>query len=947
MGKLDRLDYKTAIPQLEKAIEAVSKETENVDIKVNAASKTVAEVDKTARTANIAAQSAAQSAQAAQTAAENAQTSATAAQTAAESAQASAATAETKATQAITDAANAKTAADNAQDSADSAASAAQTADAKATQATADAQAASTAAQSAQTSATQALSQAQTASTAAAEAKTDAQTAKTQAQAASTAASAAQTSADNAATAAATADAKAQQAITDAGRAQTAATTAETSAAQAISDAAAANTAANNAGRAASIAQAAADAAQGDIDEQKQYFWHDSEGAHILSDDSGSRMDLTGDGLEVTDANGDSVAEFGADGSRIGKKTGARIESKSTSIEAYDENGEMYFEVSEDGMSWGSNIAATTAQVASVDTKATNAVNTALSADQTAREASSQVAGAISTAESAEAKAQSVVDRANAGDFDGAKGDKGDPGKKGDKGDPGEQGIQGIPGEKGDKGDTGAQGIQGVQGIPGEKGDKGDTGAQGIQGEKGDTGAQGIPGEDGKSAYQSAIEGGMPSTTTEEQFNSDLADTPNKANTSYVDAAKSEAISTASADATAKADEAAKTATDFIQPVSTQTANDGIKVFPKAEKANPQNYLNIDNDSVDIYKDGDMVACFSGSGLTFLQNGENLLELLSETDAPDGHKYINLFSGFEGFAHIVERLPLETAKEVISVSFSAPVFSNDPIVMTPEQPMAVLEKNGITYGEVSFTYASNKTVTIDINIYTMTTGIAVEIEYFDIKYSVISSKISRLYAGRYPDKADQLILAMGNGVSAGARRNAFSLSLNGTAKFAGSVWAEGKMLAVADHNHNTAYYTKAEIETALNGKSDTGHNHDDRYYTKAETVNRITEESTTTAGSVTWKYRKRADGTLEMWGSATTTLAISTASGAIYTTASDYDIAIPAFVNTVDFITAELSGAGWADVTSFSTPPKLRLYAPTSYGSASRVLKYYMKGRWK
>ena len=111
--------------------------------------------------------------------------------------------------------------------------------------------------------------------------------------------------------------------------------------------------------------------------------------------------------------------------------------------------------------------------------------------------------------------------------------------------------------------------------------------------------------------------------------------------------------------------------------------------------------------------------------------------------------------------------------------------------------------------------------------------------------------------------------------------------------------------------------------------------------------NYIVEKGTITAGSVTWKYHKWSDNTLEMWGQSTTTLAISTASGSLYTTANTYDIAMPSFVNTVDFITAELSGGGWADITSFATPPQLRLYAPTSYGSAARELRYYLKGTWQ
>ena len=59
---------------------------------------------------------------------------------------------------------------------------------------------------------------------------------------------------------------------------------------------------ANNAGKAASAAQAAAEAAQGDIDEQKNYFWKDNEGAHILSEEEGKKINVTSDGIEVVSA---------------------------------------------------------------------------------------------------------------------------------------------------------------------------------------------------------------------------------------------------------------------------------------------------------------------------------------------------------------------------------------------------------------------------------------------------------------------------------------------------------------------------------------------------------------------------------------------------------------------------------------------------------------------
>ena len=106
------------------------------------------------------------------------------------------------------------------------------------------------------------------------------------------------------------------------------------------------------------------------------------------------------------------------------------------------------------------------------------------------------------------------------------------------------------------------------------------------------------------------------------------------------------------------------------------------------------------------------------------------------------------------------------------------------------------------------------------------------------------------------------------------------------------------------------------------------------------------ESGTTTAGSVTWKYKKYRDGTLEMWGTGSTSLAISTASGAIFSTASEYDVAMPTFVASTDFLSGEISGGGWVDVTTFNVPPKVKFYAPTSFASANRVLKYYFRGTW-
>ena len=64
------------------------------------------------------------------------------------------------------------------------------------------------------------------------------------------------------------------------------------------------------------------------------------------------------------------------------------------------------------------------------------------------------------------------------------------------------------------------------------------------------------------------------------------------------------------------------------------------------------------------------------------------------------------------------------------------------------------------------------------------------------------------------------------------------------AKLAGSVaWGNvsGKPSSYppSSHTHDDRYYTEAEVNTKLNGKSNTGHIHDDRYYTESETDTKL------------------------------------------------------------------------------------------------------------
>ena len=51
--------------------------------------------------------------------------------------------------------------------------------------------------------------------------------------------------------------------------------------------------------------------------------------------------------------------------------------------------------------------------------------------------------------------------------------------------------------------------------------------------------------------------------------------------------------------------------------------------------------------------------------------------------------------------------------------------------------------------------------------------------------------------------------------------------------------------AAKSHTHDDRYYTESEINTKLNGKSDTGHTHDNRYYTESEVNTKLDGKSNT------------------------------------------------------------------------------------------------------
>lgn len=101
---------------------------------------------------------------------------------------------------------------------------------------------------------------------------------------------------------------------------------------------------------AADGAQVAADGAQADIDSQKEYFWHDANGAHVLGSKTAAtryRTDIDSEGMHIKDVSGEvqEVAKFTADGTQIGKTGEAHQELDYHSWRLTDKDGNVFAEV--------------------------------------------------------------------------------------------------------------------------------------------------------------------------------------------------------------------------------------------------------------------------------------------------------------------------------------------------------------------------------------------------------------------------------------------------------------------------------------------------------------------------------------------------------------------------------------------------------------------------
>jgi len=83
----------------------------------------------------------------------------------------------------------------------------------------------------------------------------------------------------------------------------------------------------------------------------REWFWHDSLGAHVLGDATGYRNDITSTGMQIIDTSTEtSVATFGASGAQIGVTSGQHLSlTASVPFRSYNASGNLIGQIGNDG----------------------------------------------------------------------------------------------------------------------------------------------------------------------------------------------------------------------------------------------------------------------------------------------------------------------------------------------------------------------------------------------------------------------------------------------------------------------------------------------------------------------------------------------------------------------------------------------------------------------
>ena len=158
----------------------------------------------------------------------------------------------------------------------------------------------------------------------------------------------------------------------------------------------------------------------------------------------------------------------------------------------------------------------------------------------------------------------------------------------------------------------------------------------------------------------------------------------------------------------------------------------------------------------------------------------------------------------------------------------------------------------------------------------------------------------------------------------------------------GLVLTEGTLLNAANLNYQTQLDpTVVAAYTAAGAGSDTNNPMSDALKFVLGKVKGI---DSGTANS--WTYIKLTESIFIAARQVTPSVAIQTASGSLYTTSTDYDVAIPSFTSSVLFISGDANGGRWVTMTNVGTSPKWRLYSPTSATATTITIDFFMVGTY-
>ena len=158
----------------------------------------------------------------------------------------------------------------------------------------------------------------------------------------------------------------------------------------------------------------------------------------------------------------------------------------------------------------------------------------------------------------------------------------------------------------------------------------------------------------------------------------------------------------------------------------------------------------------------------------------------------------------------------------------------------------------------------------------------------------------------------------------------------------GLVTQEGTLLNAANLNQQTQLDpTVAAAYTAAGAASDTNNAMSDALKFVLGKVGYI---DSGTANS--WNYIKLTSSLFIATRQVTPSLAIQTAAGSLYTTAAEYDIAIPTFTTSVLFISGDANGGRWITMTNVGTSPKWRAYSPVSATASTITIDFFLVGTY-